>query len=217
MIVGIDEAGKGPVIGSMFAAAVAVSDLAVLPAAVDDSKQLSASHRQDLYQALTDNDEIHIGTAEVSAQDIDDPETDMNTLTVDAHARALDALLDQVPVDTGQVIADAGDTDASRFARRIASRCSADLDISASHGADSHHSAVGAASIVAKSRREMHVRDIADRYGNVGSGYPSDQQTRTFLAEFYQAHGEFPACVRHSWQTCADIVATLEQSGLDEF
>lgn len=217
MIIGIDEAGKGPVIGSMFAAAIAVPDPAILPAEVDDSKRLTASHRQELYQTLTETDEVSIGTAEVSPQDIDDPETNMNSLTVSAHARALDALSAQTTIETGDVIADAGDTNADRFARQIANQSSTDLGISASHGADSQYPVVGAASVVAKSHREMHVRDLADRYGPVGSGYPGDKQTRQFLATFYREHGEFPDCVRRSWQTCADIIAAVEQAGLEEF
>lgn len=217
MHVGIDEAGKGPVIGSMFAAAIAVPDPAILPAGIDDSKQLSESSRQELYHTLKNHDRVYLETADVSPVEIDAPETDMNTLTVDAHARALESLLDTIPIAPTQIIADAGDTDAARFGTRIADRCSAEVDISATHGADSQHSIVGAASIVAKSHREQHVQNLADQYGKIGSGYPSDQVTRSFLVEYYRENREFPPFVRSSWQTCADIIARFEQSGLEEF
>jgi ribonuclease HII len=59
--------------------------------------------------------------------------------------------------------------------------------------------------------------DLADEYGQVGSGYPSDGTTRTFLADYVAETGELPPFARESWSTCADALAAAEQRGLEEF
>ena len=210
---GVDEAGKGPVLGSMFAAAVR-ADPAHLPAGIDDSKDLTPARREELAAALWDDDRVAIGVAEIPPARIDDPETDMNTLTVAAQAEALAAVVRDG--DTGTV--DAGDTDAARFGRRVTDRLDATVDLTAEHGADERDPLVGAASIVAKVERDAHVATIADEYAvEVGSGYPSDPTTRGFLADYVDEHGALPDCARASWATSRDALAAAEQSGLDDF
>jgi ribonuclease HII len=76
---------------------------------------------------------------------------------------------------------------------------------------------VGAASIIAKVARDAHVAELADEYGDVGSGYPSDPTTRTFLADYVDSHGELPPCARRSWSTCDDVLAAAEQATLGDF
>jgi ribonuclease HII len=210
---GVDEAGKGPVLGSMFAAAVR-ADPAVLPAGVADSKTLTAGRREELARELRADDRVEVGVAEITTARIDDPATDMNTLTVAAHAEALTPVVHDG--DRGTV--DAGDTDAARFGRRVGDRLDATLDLAAEHGADETDPLVGAASIVAKVERDSHVTALAERFdAALGSGYPSDPTTRAFLADYVEAHGDLPDCARASWGTSADVLAAAEQSRLDDF
>jgi len=208
---GVDEAGKGPVIGSMFAAAVR-ADPSALPDDVGDSKSIARSRREELATRIRDVAD-GVGVAAIPVECIDDPETDMNALTVDAHAQALAA----VATDGLSGMVDAGDTDAARFGERVARRVDADLSIAAEHGADATDPLVGAASIVAKVERDAHVDRLATDYGEVGSGYPSDPTTRTFLREYVAELDELPPCARTSWATCADVLAAAQQSALDEF
>jgi ribonuclease HII len=208
--VGSDEAGKGPVLGSMFAAAVR-ADPDELPAAVADSKRLSPERREQL-----DGEIRRCGTVavvEVPVGRIDDPETDMNGLTVDAHAEAIGSLT------TGgeEGYLDAADTNAVRFERRVADRLETDLELRAQHQADEEYAAVSAASIVAKVARDAHVEELAERYGDLGSGYPGDETTRTFLRTFVEEHGHLPDCARASWQTAQDVLARCDQASLAEF
>ena len=212
-VVGIDEAGKGPVIGSMFAAAVRVTDPAALPDGLDDSKSLAPERRAAFDAALREDDRVTVAVVEVKPDRIDDDGTDMNTLTVDAHARALSDLAS--PGD--RVILDAGDVSEGRFARRVDERVSGTFDLLAEHGADSTYAVVSAASVVAKVARDAHVRALAEEFGELGSGYPSDPRTRTFLADYVADHGCLPACARTSWQTSRDALAADEQSALEEF
>ncbi|MGB9964756.1 ribonuclease HII [Halobacterium hubeiense] len=207
---GVDEAGKGPVLGSMFAAAV-VGDPGGLPEGVADSKRLSPARREALDAEIRER--CAVGVAEVPVERIDDPETDMNALTVDAQANALA----EVAADGLAGHVDAGDVDEARFGRRVADGVPADVDVTAEHGADDEYALVAAASVVAKVARDDHVADLSAAYGDVGSGYPSDPATRDFLREYVREHGDLPACARESWQTSRDALAAAEQAGLDEF
>ncbi len=207
---GVDEAGKGPVLGSMFAAAVA-GDPADLPDGVADSKRLVPERREHLDEAIRAR--CTVGVAEIPVARIDDAETDMNGLTVAAQAEALA----QVASDGLAGYVDAGDVNEDRFGRRVADAVPADVRVTAEHGADDEYDLVAAASIVAKVARDSHVADLAAVHGDVGSGYPSDPATRDFLLEYVREQGCLPDCARESWQTSRDALAAAEQSGLDEF
>ena len=218
--VGVDEAGKGPVIGPMVVAAVR-TEPARLPADVDDSKRLTPERRTEIAAALRDDAAVAIAVTTVDPPAIDAPASDMNTLTVQGHARAVGGVV----CSGDRVVADAGDTSESRFATRLASNMDdsgiADsITVDAAHGADETDPVVGAASIVAKVARDARVTAI-DRtypaYERIGSGYPSDPTTRAFLRAYVGDHGDVPPHARRSWATCADVLAAAEQSALDEF
>ena len=218
--VGVDEAGKGPVIGPMVVAAVR-TDPARLPADVDDSKRLTPERRTEIAAALRDDDAVTLAVITIDPPVIDAPASDMNTLTVQGHARAVGGVV----YSGDRVVADAGDTSESRFATRLASNMDdsgiADsITVDAAHGADETDPVVGAASIVAKVARDARVTAI-DRtypaYERIGSGYPSDPTTRAFLRAYVGDHGDVPPHARRSWATCADVLAAAEQSALDEF
>jgi ribonuclease HII len=207
---GVDEAGKGPVIGSMFAAAVRAPS-AALPEGIDDSKRLADDHREALAERLRDDDRVDIGIAEISPARIDDGNT--NALTVAAHASAAA----EVARHGDEGHCDAGDVDADRFGDRVETRIETSVSIEATHGADESDAHVGAASIIAKSERERHVAELRERLGEIGSGYPSDPTTRSFLRSYLEEHGSFPPPTRESWSTCASIRAESEQSEIDSF
>ena len=216
--VGSDEAGKGPVLGPMVAAAVR-ADADVLPDAVDDSKRLARAKRESIAAALRDREAVAIGIAVVSTDRIDDPETDMNSLTVAAQAEAITA----VARDGDTAVVDAGDVDAARFGRRVRSGVGSagpSIDVRAEHGADAAYPLVAAASVVAKVERDARIDALSAGYpehGPVGSGYPSDPETRAFLRRYVGDTGELPDCARASWSTADDVLAAAEQSSLSEF
>jgi len=212
-VFGVDEAGRGPVLGSMFAAAVAIDDPEDLPDGIDDSKNLSPERREELAAAIRANETVTVSVAEVTTARIDDPEMDMNTLTVAAHGEAISRIVS----DGERGIVDACDTSESRFARRVAAEVGPEIGIEAEHGADETYAIVGAASIVAKVERDAHVARLAEKHGAVGSGYPSDPTTREFLREYVETNGELPECARVSWQTSKDALAAHQQSGLGQF
>ncbi|MFC7133569.1 MULTISPECIES: ribonuclease HII [Salinibaculum] len=211
MQLGVDEAGKGPVLGSMFAAAVR-ADPERLPADVGDSKDIAPERREELAVEIHDVADA-VAVAEIPVERIDADDTDMNALTVAAHVEALSGVAEDG--DTGYV--DAGDTNAVRFEGNVADGVPADVDLRAEHGADATYPIVGAASIVAKVRRDAHVASLTAEYGDVGSGYPSDPTTREFLRAYVADNDCLPDCARASWQTSQDALAAAEQSSLADF
>ena len=223
---GTDEAGKGPVLGSMFAACV-VADPTELPDGVVDSKQLTSQRREELAYAIRQRAHA-VGVAEIPVSRIDAPDSNMNTLTVDAHADAIRAAheartdQDDSPTSLGDIpgMLDACDTNADRFADRVASRLAHDTGITAEHGADDTYVIVAAASIVAKVERDAHVDRLADdfaEYEDLGSGYPSDPATKRFLESYVADHGDLPECARRSWKTSKQALADAKQSGLEDY
>lgn len=217
MLVGADEAGKGPALGPMVAGAVR-ADPADLPAGLDDSKQLSPARREELARDLREHPEIRVAVATITPERIDDPETDMNSLGVAAQAEAVRT----VAAAGDDLFADAADTDANRFGQRLRETILDDdgpaLEVTAEHGADESYPVVSAASVVAKVKRDRLMADIDAEYDHaVGSGYPSDPTTRAFLETYVAQTGKLPACARSSWATCEDVLAAAEQSELGEF
>lgn len=216
MRVGADEAGKGPVLGPMVAAAVR-ADPGTLPDGIDDSKRVSPARREEIAAALRGRDDVAVGLGVIPVERIDDPETDMNRLTVAAQGTAIAA----VARADDTVVVDAGDVSEERFGRRVrdavVDAASVDVAVVSEHGADGNHPVVGAASIVAKVERDKRVEAIAAEYGDVGSGYSSDPTTRAFLREYVAERGVLPDCARTSWSTCDDLLAAAEQSSLGEF
>ena len=219
----------------MVAAAV-VAAPASLPADVDDSKRIAPARREAMAAAIEGDPDVAVGVAVVDPAEIDRPDTDMNTLTVRGQARAARAALADRPPGVAapvRVVADAGDTNEERFARRLRESVTGDgesdrpdadglpqVDVAAAHGADADDPVVGAASVVAKVARDERMAAIDAAYAEydgVGSGYPSDPATRAFLAAYVDDHGSLPDCARTSWATCEDVLAAAEQSALDEF
>lgn len=210
---GADEAGKGPAFGPMVAAAVSVPDDAVLPDDVGDSKAIDADRRKSLVATIRGDDRVAVGIAEVEPDRIDDPETDMNTLTVRAQADAITAVT--APDAVG--IVDAADTSEHRFGRRITDAVPFPITVHAEHRADETYPVVGAASLVAKVERDRRIAEIASKFGDVGSGYPNDPTTRSFLRTYVAEHGTLPPFARASWSTCREALDRAAQASLDEF
>jgi ribonuclease HII len=142
----------------------------------------------------------------------------MNALTVAAQARAVSQVLpdDAAATADATVVVDAGDVNETRCADRVRAGLSGEPTVRAEHGADETYPVVGAASIVAKVERDAAMERLAEEYGPVGSGYPSDSTTREFLADYVAEHGALPPFARESWKTCQDTLAGA-QSSLDAF
>ncbi|MCT8336390.1 ribonuclease HII [Methanoculleus sp. Afa-1] len=206
MICGVDEAGKGSVLGPMVVAAVGcrdIEDLAGLP--IRDSKALRPKQREALYEILYRDFSIAIVTIDASGIDDARSRMSMNTCVAELHAEAIAGLQPE------SAYVDACDVNAERYGRTVAGFLDYPCRIVAEHRADDRYKIVGAASIVAKVTRDRAIRELEQQYGAIGSGYPSDSVTIEFLRGYIREHGSPPPCARRSWKTVSNLCQTTMQ------
>lgn len=197
---GCDEAGRGSVLGSMFVACV-YGNSEDVPEDVQDSKNLSNKRIHKLREEI-ENSKLNFTVVEITAEDIDNKKS-MTDLSAKGFARSIrDSNLTDC---SGHIDCFANDEDTAETAVKEYLKDDT-IEVVAEFKADENHPLVSAASIVAKSSRETHVKELESEYGDVGSGYPSDPTTRTFLENYVEKEGILPDCARRSWSTSTDIL-----------
>jgi ribonuclease HII len=205
MIAGIDEAGKGPVLGPMCVAGLLVDEnklYNITSMGVKDSKKLTPKKREALSVEINRlADKVFI--LEVSPGQIDGLRKviTMNEIMVACYVKVLEELRPE------SAFVDAADVIAERFGENIKKKYSRDLNITSEHNADEKYPIVSAASILAKVRRDELVRNLERTVGKeIGSGYPADPKTITFLESWVKEHGTLPDFARSSWETSKNIL-----------
>lgn len=211
-IFGIDEAGRGPVLGSMFIGVVKIESESELLGDIQDSKELS--HKK-IHALARENESIERDIIEVSASEIDE-----GNITSISISRMGEGLRNLGVTEDDKIYADACLPDSDSFEDQLANE--ADLNTSKNiigeHGADEKYTVVGLASIFAKSSRENHVTSLQEGENlDIGSGYPSDPNTREFLKLYVEETGSVPSYARKSWSTCEDLLKAHGDRTLDEF
>lgn len=197
MLAGVDEAGRGPVLGPLVVAAVLTdSDAPLKELGVKDSKKLSAAKREELAPRIREVC-LRVETRVVTPEELNRrmPRENLNRIEVTAFAELLGMLRPK------SAVLDACDVKADRFGHEVGSRLDFPCAILSEHEADARHAVVAAASIVAKVERDRHMAVLAQRYGPCGSGYSHDATTRAFLAEWVERWGKLPSFARHQWET----------------
>ena len=212
MICGVDEAGKGPVIGPLVVAAVKVNNAKDIEnIGFKDSKQLTSTKRKELYDLIKSEFEYAVEIIEPEIVDEYRKRNKLNQLNREAFERLISKL------DPKVAYVDAADVNEDRFGNEIKKGLTNqnDTDIISMHKADAKIPVVAAASIIAKETREKEIERMKHRIGDFGSGYPSDEKTIKFLKSFYADNGKWPEGTRKSWKTLDRIrpVKTLEEFG----
>ena len=212
MICGVDEAGKGPVVGPLVVAAVAVNnakDIANL--GIKDSKQLTKRKRKELANLIKEKFNFAVEIIEPKIVDEYRRRNKLNELNREAFERLISKL------DPNVAYVDAADVNENRFGSQIKASLTnkKDTDVISMHKADAKIEVVAAASIIAKETRENEIEKLKEKIGDFGSGYPSDERTITFLKSFYADNGKWPTGTRESWKTLERIrpVKTLDDFG----
>ena len=209
-VVGLDEAGRGPVLGPLVIGICALpkADLPLLEQEdVRDSKELKPARRAELEHWFRQQCEKRgwFGTTvTLSAERIDVAlqHQGLNMLEVEGFQEAIQHL----PVKQNvAIIADACDVNAERFTQRIVSGLEQwpwqESSMHSEHKADRNHLVVAMASILAKEERERAMATMQERLGfPLGSGYPSDPTTKQALDALCQQSG-IDDDVRWSWAT----------------
>ena len=208
----MDEAGKGSVLGPMVVAAVGVSSENVFTEfEVADSKLLSPRVRERLYAIIRKR--FRVATVRIDAHEIDEIRMGMtmNACVARAHAQVIDKLSPSI------AYVDACDVNAFRYADMVKSHLEQSCEIVSEHNADQNFKVVSAASIVAKVTRDRAITALSKKYGEIGSGYPSDPVTIAFLSAYIDEHKCPPPIARKSWKTITAMLRKKQQSQLSQF
>ena len=200
-ILGIDEAGRGPVIGPLVICGLIMDSVNIAELSqrgVKDSKMLSPFLREKLKQdihSLAEAYELIV----ISSENIDKER--MN----DIELRVVAKLITQF--HPNQVFLDAPTRNCLSYEKKIRGLLSAEMKVGlvVENFADKNYPVVGAASILAKVERDRIISELAEQYGDIGSGYPSDEKTIRFLGEYFHRKKCFPPIVRKRWKTLQRI------------
>ena len=218
-IAGVDDAGRGPIIGPLVIAGVLLGenhDRELRAMGVKDSKLLSPEMRAMLAP------KIRMLAAKVSVVEAQPKEIDevvlhggklrkLNFLEAQLMAQVISELAPK------EAYVDVSDVNEERYGETIREFLPAELrriKIVSEHHADLTYPVVSAASIIAKVRRDEAVEFLRREYGNFGSGYMTDPRTMDFLREWRRTHDTFPPIVRLSWKTIKEIELEVGQGRL---
>jgi ribonuclease HII len=200
MICGIDEAGRGPVLGDLVVAGLccpAEEENTLAEMGVRDSKALAPSRREELFQLLTKSYPYEVVVITPAQLDKLRIRYTLNEIEAAAFARIIDRL------KPSMVFIDCAGASRRSFRKAIETSLRHKCSLVVEHRADERYPAVAAASIIAKVTRDEGIKRLSRTYGPMGSGYPSDPATREFLSRWLREHRSYPPFARRSWKTAS--------------
>ncbi len=224
-VLGIDEAGRGAVIGPLVLCGVVCREdraESLTAAGVKDSKCLKPEDRNRVCQDARCHidDLLYIV---LSPKDIDRAvkSHQLNVLEARAMAAIINPLLPALAIldSVERVRPEAVETGLGirNFRHLIEALVQTKTVIMAENHADKNYPAVAAASVYAKVKRDELVASLYEKYGgDFGSGYPT-KRTFVFLADYFREHHQFPEDMRANWKTRQKIEKYLTQHDLGEF
>ena len=223
MIAGIDEAGRGPVLGPMVMAIVACkkSDVDFLnKIGVKDSKLLTPNKRVKLARII--KQKLPHAIIKVSPQEIDravrNEKTSLNTLEADVSGKLIRRITQKVSVS--QIILDLPSKNKKEYVDRVRKKLSFPenaIPIKAEFKADLNYVQVAAASILAKVARDAAIKSLEKKLKLIlGSGYTSDHITIKSLHDNFNKLVK-EKLVRTSWKTVAELLEERRQTKLSNF
>ncbi len=216
LIAGIEEAGRGPVIGPMVMCGVLVDEKdepKLKSIGAKDSKLLTPRTRELLFdqiKSMVKQYEVII----VSPKEIDDalnnPSLNLNKLEAINSAKIINKL------KPGKVLLDCPSNNTKEYVLYLRKYLNnKELKIVAEHKADVKYTVVAAASIIAKVTRDREIEKIKKKIGiDFGSGYPSDEKTQEFLKKNWDKYTEI---FRKTWSSYKKFITEKKQKKLGEF
>ena len=222
-IAGIDEAGRGPLIGPLVIAVAAIEEgreQELKNLGVKDSKLLSEPQREHILKHLekiVKYELIILNPSDVDSA-LESPSTNLNWLEADHGAAILNKLDVKLDNSISKCIIDCPSTNIDAYKGYFSQKVdNKDTLLQVEHKADMNYLIVGAASIIAKVKREKELVRLKKKYNiDFGSGYPSDPNTKKFIEQNWN-NQEISPIIRKSWATYKTIVKKHAQKGLGEY
>jgi len=223
---GIDDAGRGPVIGPMVLSGVIASpeiEKEFKELGVADSKLLTKKKRENLLSIIKEKS-IAFKSHIVTPVEIDTGMgTGLNLNEVEALASG--AIINHLVKDLNEeekknlkIIIDCPSVNLEGWKKQLMDYVKDhSLNISCEHKADTNHVSVAAASIISKVTRDDKIKGLHELIGiDFGSGYPNDPKTRQFLKDHvndFEEHHIFREC----WATFKTAKGEVNQSKLPDY
>jgi len=215
LICGIEEAGRGPVVGPMVMCGVVIDESNLekfKDIGAKDSKLLTKLQREKLFEKIKKTAKAY-EIIIISAQEIDEAlESDslnLNWLEAKCTAEIINKL------GPNKVILDCPSNNIKAYSSYVKRLLKNNVDIIAEHKADVNYPIVGAASILAKVTRDWEIDKIKkDIKIDFGSGYPSDPKTAEFLKKNWN---KYPEIFRKNWYPYRKVVLDQDQKKIGEF
>jgi ribonuclease HII len=219
LILGIDDAGRGPVVGPMVLAGCLVTEETqeeFKKLGVTDSKKLTPKRREFLAEKVREMAEtfeiVLAHPNEIDGKNHDG--IDLNKLEAHMAAKIINKI--NKGYKKIKVVIDCPSVGIKKWDDYLRTKIEnlSNLDISCEHKADQNHISVSAASILAKSMREAEMDKLKEKYGpEIGSGYTSDLTTCKFLEKYAEKHKD-AGIFRQTWETWKRACANLGQKRL---
>ncbi|KAI6229885.1 Ribonuclease [Aphelenchoides fujianensis] len=221
LTLGIDEAGRGPVLGPMVyaCALVETKDVEHLKAlGICDSKTLNEAKRSKVFEAMEENEELvayayrSLPARYISGHmlSLEDPQS-LNELS---HQSAIGLIRNALKrgANVQEVFVDTVGPKATY--QEMLEREFPGVRVTVSEKADALFPIVGAASIVAKVKRdafldahEFDEAELRKPKGGFGSGYPGDPATQKYLCQNIDPVFGFSSLIRFSWKTTEEALS----------
>jgi len=211
-IAGVDDAGRGSVIGPLVIAGVLIEKEnlhRLVDLGVKDSKLLSPHKRERLAKEIRKT-ALRCHFILLSTSEIDKVVETGRKLRKLNHleARTMAEVIAALKPDVAYV--DASDVLAERYKQHILENLPFEVQIVSEHKADAKYPVVSAASIIAKVERDKAIRELREEHGDLGSGYITDPKTKEFLKSWIQKFGFYPEFVRKSWKPAKRLKSEAE-------
>jgi len=216
LILGIDEAGRGPVIGPLVIAGISINEKDIdelKKLGVKDSKLLSPRQREEMFDKII-NAAKGYKTIIIQPEEIDSAlkseSLNLNWLEAIKSAEIINFLKPEKAI----IDCPSNNIQAYKnFLKRHLKNIKTELIIE--HKADFKYAVVSAASIIAKVTRDKEIKEIQKRIKEpIGSGYPSDPITIDFLKKNYN---NYPEIFRKEWASWKNINKKKKQKSLKDF
>ncbi len=206
MIAGIDEAGRGCILGPMVLCAATIDpmdEFKLKELGVKDSKKMTPKQREEMFPLVQKICKTVV--VKISAEELTRLMDRHNLNEIEAQ-KAAEAIA--MSGSLTRVYVDSPDNVPEKFAARIIAyfpKGKKHPEIVSENKADDKYLIVGAASIVAKVVRDREIEKIKDEIGyDFNSGYTSDPFTMAFLAK-HGGEAKVQKYIRHKWATLAKM------------
>ena len=213
IVCGVDEAGRGSVVGDLCIGCFVVDDTTEYDA--KDSKKVSAKKRASYYAHILETG-LEVSVLRISSQELNEMHENGMSLN-DMEVWGFTKILNELDIRPDRIVLDACDTNQERFGLKVCNGLNYDPQVISCHRADSIYKETAAASIVAKYHRELSMDSMKQIYGqDIGSGYPSDTKTIHWLTQYYQTNQSFPSNTRLFWSTIDRVKQRAQRATLQE-